>query len=101
MTTSRIVSVFAYLAGLCRSTVEIAVLSLKPSDRIAERVVRLPAPVESPFRLYLIANLISYVPGSLVIGLEDDHYVVHLLMDAGADPEKAAAELRRFIKVWS
>ena len=101
MILRRLRSIFAYLVGICRSTLEIATLSLRPPDRVADHVIRLPAPVNAPLRLYLIANLISYVPGSLVVGLEGDHYVVHLLMDAGADPAEAAADLRRFVEVWS
>ncbi|MFT5127957.1 MAG: multisubunit Na+/H+ antiporter MnhE subunit [Rhodothermales bacterium] len=79
-----------YMLLLIKSNLSLAWLILGPG-RWQEHELELTVPHSSPTQLYLLCNLISFTPGSLVIDCQDCGILtVHIL----ADERQSEAELR-------
>ena len=90
-----------YFVDFWRSTAAVALLALRP-HAVYEYEVTVPMPACSPTRLYLIANLISYTPGTLAIGTTaEGDLIVHVITDEAREESELRAELQRFVEAWT
>ena len=93
-----------FLVDLLRASVQVAWLAIRPAAPPASAVIRVQLATRSEFLLTITAELISLVPGSLLIELDSRRGIIWLHLLDGSTPakverarEKALAQERRVI----
>lgn len=74
---------FRYLFDFATANLAVAKLVLSPRMEISPEVVEMETEVESTGEVLVLANLISFTPGSLTLVIEPENrrLVVHVLND--------------------
>lgn len=78
-----------YFAALARSNVQVARAVIAPQDNvITEAIVGVPLSVSSPQAALLVANAVTFTPGTLTVELADDPLTLyaHVLQFQGEAP---------------
>lgn len=72
-----------YLFDFWHANFTIARQVLSPKQDIAPEIIEIPTQATSSVEILVLANLISFTPGSLVLTIKPGHYVrVHVLSHA-------------------
>lgn len=89
---------FLYLWEVIRSTVNLAMLVLRPRILLHPHFVEVPLELEGQFPRFFFACLVSMTPGSLSVSLDEKRGIllVHLL-DA-RDPQRSIREIKSKIE---
>lgn len=93
--TGRLFRFWAWLGGeIVRSSLEVTRIVLSPKLLITPTVAEIESRCEHPVDRTILGNSITLTPGTLTLRIDDGHFVVHALTEAGAQ-DIVAGEMDR------
>lgn len=72
------------LVQVLKSNLDVLRILLRPTLRIAPRIVRVPTVQRTDLGRTILANCITLTPGTVTLEVHDEHLVVHALTEAAA-----------------
>ena len=88
--------VFWLLYQIVLANLHVARLVLDPKMPIDPRIIRVPTTLKKDISLVAYANSITLTPGTITIGVEHDHLLVHAI-DGKVEDELATGAMERRI----
>ena len=92
--------VFWLLYQIVLANLHVARLVLDPRMPINPKIIRVPTKLKKDVSFVAYANSITLTPGTITIGVEQDHLLVHAIDDKVADDLFSGAMERRVAKVF-
>lgn len=85
LSSFRVLGYLPYLLWeIVKANIAVVKIVLSPDLPICRQIVRVPASQRSPAGRVLHANSITLTPGTISLGVHEDHILVHAIDDAAA-----------------
>lgn len=84
----RTLSYFVWLfAEIVKANVEVVRAVMSPNMEVSPTLVKVPLPQDTDIGRVMFANSITLTPGTVSVLMEDDHILVHALLEDMSAPE--------------
>lgn len=83
-----------FLVELVKSSVNVAILVLRPRPKLAPAIVAYPLTVDRDFEITLLANLITLTPGTLSVDVSDDRKTLFIHCIDAPDTSSVIEDIR-------
>lgn len=88
--------IVVYVIDIVRSAVRLAWDVITPGASRRPAIIHVPLEADTDTEVVLLANLVTFTPGSVALDVSDDRRTLTIHAMYGDDPEKARRDIKRF-----